>query len=83
MNTPLFKCTIYVLIAALTAASTEIANYHSFEEITSMKWYLIGSSVFLQSLVAVKAFLDQSMSAKKQDYSSTETPSAVNKESIT
>ena len=79
MNTSLFKCSIYVLIAAITAASTEIANYHNFDEITSMRWYLICSSVVLQSLVAIKAFMDQSMSVE----SSTSTPSAESKESVT
>jgi hypothetical protein len=81
MDTSLFKCSIYVLIAALTSVSTELANFHSFDEISPMKWWVIGFSVCVQSLVALRAFLDQSISISK-DQSSTETPSADNNESI-
>jgi hypothetical protein len=62
MNKPLIKCIIYIIISALTAISTDIVSYHSFSEISSMKWFCLGVNVLLQSLIALKAFLDQSIS---------------------
>ena len=77
MNSPIFKCSIYVLISAITAMATEIGKYHEFSEITNLKWSLIGINILLQSLIAVKAFTDQSLSEK-----STSTPKEDNIESI-
>lgn len=77
MSSSIFKCSIYVLISAITAMATEIGKYHNFEEITSLKWSLIGINILLQSLIAVKAFTDQSLSNN-----STSTPKAESIESI-
>ena len=62
MTGPLFKCVIYVLISALTALSTELSKYDSLSEITDAKWYVIITGIVLQCLIAVRAFIDQSIS---------------------
>jgi len=67
MNTPLIKCFIYIIISALTAISTDIVSYHSFSEISQMKWFCLSVNVLLQSLIALKAFLDQTISNDKQN----------------
>ena len=67
MNKPIFKCFIYILISALTAISTDIVTYHSFSEISDMKWFCLSVNVVLQALIAFKAFLDQTISTDSKD----------------
>lgn len=62
MVSPTFKCLIYILIAALTALSAELTNIKEFSEITFLKGVVIATEVILQGLVALRAFLDQSIS---------------------
>jgi hypothetical protein len=71
MTGPLFKCTIYILISALTALSTELSKYDNLSEITDVKWGVLLSGVILQCLIAVRAFIDQSIS---KESTSTLTP---------
>ena len=78
MNKPIFKCMLYALIAALTAFSTEIANFTSFSEISTTKWSQVIANILLQSFVAIRAFVDQSISNTSQ--SSSDTPNADNKD---
>ena len=62
MSSPIFKCVIYVLIAALTSLSAELSNIHNFSEVSSIKIVAIVTGIVLQSLIAMRAFLDQSIS---------------------
>lgn len=78
MNKPIFKCLLYALIAALTAFSTEIANFTSFGEISTTKWSQVIANILLQSFIAVRAFVDQSISNNSQ--SSSELPKVDSKD---
>ena len=62
MSSPIFKCVIYILIAALTSLSAELFNIQNFSDVAPGKLIAITISVILQSLVAVRAFMDQSIS---------------------
>ena len=63
MTSPTFKCLIYIFVAALTALSTELSSLTN-GEITKDKWIHVVVYVILQSAIAWKAFLDQSISKK-------------------
>lgn len=62
MIRPVFKCLLYILIAALTALLADLTTFHSFEEISTIKWCSVIINIILQSLIAVRAFLDQAIS---------------------
>ena len=64
MMSPTFKCVIYILIAAFTALSTKLMDVQSFSDITPIKGTVIVLDILLQSLIAMRAFLDQSISNK-------------------
>lgn len=66
MTSPTFKCLIYVFVAALTALGTELNNITN-GEITKDKWIQIVVHTILQSVIAWKAFLDQSISSKETE----------------
>ena len=57
------KCIIYIVIASITVITTEISGHQTFDEITPMKLTQITLNVVLQSLIALRAFLDQSITA--------------------
>ena len=56
------KCLIYIAIASITAITTDISNYQSFDDITPIKLTHLILNVLLQGLIALRAFLDQSIS---------------------
>lgn len=56
------KCLIYITIASITALTTDISGYQTFEEITPMKIAQMLLNISLQALIALRAFLDQSIS---------------------
>lgn len=62
MASPIFKCGIYILIAALTSLSAELSNIQHLTDVTPGKIAAIIIGVVLQALIAVRAFLDQSIS---------------------
>lgn len=65
MTKPGFKCAIYIIIAALTALATDIAHYQTVEEITALKLFSMITNIILQALIAVRAFMDQSISKEQ------------------
>lgn len=67
MVSPTFKCIIYVLIAALTALTAELSSVSSLSDISSTKIITIIAEIVLQSLIALRAFLDQSISKNKEN----------------
>lgn len=62
MSSPVFKCVIYILIASLTSLLAELSNIQNFSDITPGKVVVIVIGVLLQALIAVRAFMDQSIS---------------------
>ena len=65
MNTPKLKCFIYVLVAALTCLSAELGTLKDFSELSTLKITNITIAMIIQSVVALKAFMDQSLSNKE------------------
>lgn len=57
-----FKCVIYILIAALTSLSADLADISNVNAVSSLKVTTILIGIVLQSLIALRAFLDQSIS---------------------
>ena len=66
MDTSKLKCFIYVLVAALTCLSTELGTIKDFTELSTLKMTNISIAMVIQSVIALKAFLDQSLSNKEQ-----------------
>lgn len=61
------RLTLYVLIAILTSLLTDLRSYDSWAAITSYKAFVGFLSAFVQALVTVRAFLDQSLTAYGSD----------------
>jgi len=53
---------LYFSIAALAALVTDISKYKHFSEIEPVSLLILISNLILQGLIAVRAFLDQSVS---------------------
>lgn len=66
MNTSKLKCFIYVLVAALTCLSTELGTIKDFTELSTLKIANIIIAMIIQAVVALKAFMDQSLSNKEE-----------------
>ena len=64
MNTSKLKCFIYVLVAALTCLSTELGTIKDFTELSTLK--IANIAMTIQAVVALKAFMDQSLSNKEE-----------------
>ena len=67
MVSPTFKCLNYVLIAALTALAAELSTIEDLSNISSTKIAVIATQILLQSLIAVRAFFDQTLSKNKEN----------------
>lgn len=67
MSSPVFKCVIYILIASLTSLSAELSNIQNFSDITPGRVVIITIGVLLQALIAVRAFMDQSISTSSNN----------------
>jgi len=53
---------LYFAIAALPAVITDLSKYKSFSEISGIATIIIISNVVLQGLIAVRAYIDQTIS---------------------
>lgn len=67
MTSSKVKCSIYILIAGLTALSTDMASYQSFNDIFTVKGGCMVINVILQMLIALRAYLDQSITTEKKE----------------
>lgn len=53
---------LYFSIAAIAALITDISKYKHFSDIEPVSLVILVSNLILQGLIAVRAFLDQSVS---------------------
>ncbi len=53
---------LYFAIAALPAVITDLSKYKTFSEISGIAAIIIISNVVLQGLIAVRAYIDQTIS---------------------
>lgn len=53
---------LYFAIAALPAVITDLSKYKSFSEISGITATILISNVVLQGLIAVRAYIDQTIS---------------------
>lgn len=66
-NNALVRGVLYFLIAAIPAFITDISSYKSFSEIGSIAAVVIFANFILQGLIAVRAFMDQSISRNTRE----------------
>jgi len=63
----IFRASLYFFIAAIPALITDISQFKSFSEISQVGLVIIVANFFLQGLIAVRAFIDQSISRTKEE----------------
>lgn len=61
------RAALYFFIASLPALITDISQFKSFSEISQVGIVVIVANFFLQGLIAVRAFIDQSISRTQRE----------------
>jgi len=56
------RALLYFFIAAIPSLITDLSKYRSYSEISSIALTILTSNFILQGFIAVRAFLDQSIS---------------------
>ena len=60
------RALLYFLIASIPALMVDLGEYKSFKEISDIALAIIIANFVLQGLIAVRAFIDQSISRTKE-----------------
>lgn len=60
------RALLYFLIASIPALMVDLGQYKSFKEISDIALAIIIANFVLQGLIAVRAFIDQSISRTKE-----------------
>lgn len=66
-NNALVRGILYFFIAAIPAFITDLSAFKSFSEIGSVAAVIIFANFLLQGLIAVRAFMDQSISRNTRE----------------
>jgi hypothetical protein len=66
-NCAWLRAFLYFFIAALPAFITDISRYKTFSDISNVAAIIMLANFILQGLIAVRAFLDQSISRTKSE----------------
>jgi len=61
------RAALYFFIASIPALITDISQFKSFSEISQIGLVVIIANFFLQGLIAVRAFIDQSISRTQKE----------------
>ena len=61
------RALLYFLIAAIPTLMVDLGQYKSFKEISDIALAIILANFVLQGLIAVRAFIDQSISRTKDE----------------
>ena len=61
------RAALYFFIAAIPAFITDISQFKSFSDISQVGLVVIVANFFLQGLIAVRAFIDQSISRTQKE----------------
>jgi hypothetical protein len=64
-NCAWIRAVLYFFIAAIPAFITDISRYKTFSDISNVAAVIMASNFILQGLIAVRAFMDQSISRTK------------------
>lgn len=62
-----FRAFLYFSIAALPALITDISKYKTLSDISPVALIIIVANVLLQGVIAVRAYLDQSITRIQKD----------------
>lgn len=62
-----FRAFLYFAIAAIPALITDLSGYKSFKDISSIALTIIIANMLLQGFIAVRAFIDQSISRTQKE----------------
>jgi hypothetical protein len=65
-NNALLRAILYFFIAALPALITDLGQYKAFGEISQVTAVIMAINFLLQGLIAVRAFMDQSISRNSE-----------------
>jgi len=60
------RAVLYFLIAAIPALMVDLGQYKTFSDISDIALAIIIANFVLQGLIAVRAFIDQSISRTKE-----------------
>jgi len=69
-NSAWIRALLYFFIAAIPAFITDISRYKNFSEVSNVAAVIMLSNFILQGLIAVRAFIDQSISRTGQQKNS-------------
>lgn len=61
------RAALYFFIASIPALMIDLQQYKNFSEISDISLSVIILNFFLQGLIAVRAFIDQSISRTQKD----------------
>ncbi|NBV29815.1 hypothetical protein EBS02_12535 [bacterium] len=61
------RALLYFFIAAIPALMVDLGQYKSFSEISDITVAIITANFVLQGLIAVRAFMDQSLSRNQKE----------------
>lgn len=61
------RAALYFFIASIPALMVDLQQYKSFSDISDISIAVIIANFVLQGLIAVRAFIDQSLSRSKED----------------
>jgi len=62
-----FRAFLYFAIAAIPALITDLSGYKSYNDISSIALTIIIANMLLQGFIAVRAFIDQSISRTQKE----------------
>jgi len=62
-----FRAFLYFAIAAIPAFIMDLSRYKSYSEISNVALTLILANMLLQGFIAVRAFIDQSISRTQKE----------------
>lgn len=72
------RALLYFFIAAIPAFITDISRYKTFSDITNVAAIIMLANFILQGLIAVRAFMDQSISRTRDEKRSREKVEIIN-----
>ena len=76
-----FRATLYFLIASIPPLIAELTKYKSYSEISSIAATIIAANCVFQGVIAVRAFIDQSISRSVNDKKASKKVELINEQS--
>jgi len=76
-----FRASLYFLIASIPPLIAELSKYKSYNDITSIAATIIAANCIFQGVIAVRAFIDQSISRTVSEKKHAKKVELINEES--